>query len=180
MTFTVAPYLETESFPRGRRVLLVPVACALLVGPYGALLGKAPDGILAWIVTVAAVAAGAVLLGIGIAQPRRRFTADATTQTLQIAQTADLPHVALVRVERPFSAVATTSIEEVGTQRRPDHGYRPVITLTSGDRIVLRRQERAEQAQNVIDHLVRLGLPGVSRAAMREAELDAPPPTTWL
>ncbi len=180
MSVTVAPYLETESFPRGRRLLLVPVACILLVGPYGALLGKTPDGVVAWLVTGLAVAAGALLLGIGIAQPRRRFTADAETQTLEIAQTADLPRIGLLRVTRPFSAVAETGIEEVGTKRRPDHGFRPVLTLASGERIVLRRQESEGQAQNVIDHLVRLGLPGTSRAALRDAELDAPPPTTWL
>ena len=176
----VAPYLETESFPRGRRLVLVPVAVALLVGPYTALLGDGPDSALVWLITALAVAVGALLLGIGIAQPRRTFTADGETETVKVAQTAELPHIGLVRVERPFSAVASTSIETTGTKGRTDFGFCPVITLSSGERIILRRQRGSEEAQNVIDHLVRLGLPGNSRAAVREAELNAPPPTTWL
>lgn len=176
----VAPYLETESFPRGRRLLLAPVAGALLIGPYTAMFGRGPDSAITWVLTALAVVAGAGLLGIAIAQPRRTFTADGESQTLHVAQTAPLPRVALDRVERPFSAVTATSIEEEGTKRRPDHGFRPVITLASGERIVLRCQRESEQAQNVIDHLVLLGLPGQSRAALREAEFNAPPPTTWL
>lgn len=177
---TIAPYLETESFPRGRRILLAPVACALLIGPYGTLLGGGPDHALALLLAILAVAAGAALLGVSIAQPRRKFTADGDSRTLEVAQTASLPRIGLDRVERPFDAVTATTIEEVGTRRRPGHGFRPVITFQSDERMLLRRQDTAEQAQNVIDHLVRLGLPGTSRAAMREAELNAPPPTTWL
>ncbi len=176
----VAPYLETESFPRGRRVLLAPVAMALLVGPYTALLGEGPEGTIRWVLTVLAVAAGGALLGVSIAQPRRMFRADGDAKTLTVSQTAPLPRVGLTRVERPFSAVSATGIEEVGTKKRPDHGFCPVITLSNGERIILRRQRGSEQAQNVIDHLVRLGLPGLSRAAVRDAEVGAPPPTTWL
>ncbi|MBJ7472555.1 MAG: hypothetical protein JHD16_14710 [Solirubrobacteraceae bacterium] len=176
----VAPYLETETFPRGRRLLLVPVACLMLVGPYGALLGDGPGSLVAWVFTLITGGIGALLLGVGIAQPRRLFTADGSAKTVTISQTGRLPKLTLDRVERPFAAVTATSIEEVGTQREPGHGFRPVLTLTGGDRILLRRQADAEQAQNVIDHLVRLGLPGVSRAAVREAQFGAPPPTNWL
>lgn len=176
----VAPYLETEQFPRGTRVLLAAPACALLVGPYGALLGDAPDNVLVYTVLALAVAAGALLIGLAIAQPRRRVTIDGEQRTITISQTAPLPRIGQDRAERAFDDVASTSIEGAGSGDRSRRAFHPVLLLTSGERIVLRAQPTEDHAQDVIDHLVLLGLPGTHRDADRDAQLSAEPPPTWL
>lgn len=178
----VAPYLEAEQFPRGKRVLLALPACILLIGPYGAMLGDGPSNPLAWVGTLLAVAAGAVLIGLAIAQPRRRVTVDGDARTIVVAQTAPLPRIGQERAERAFDEVAGTTVEAVA----PSSGggsrgfFQPVIELTGGGRIILRAQPTPEHAQDVIDHLVHLGLPGRSRSAQLDSQTAAPPPTTWL
>lgn len=173
----VAPYLETEQFPRGSRVLLALPACLLLIGPYGAFLGDSPDSPLVYAILAVAVAAGALLIGVAIAQPRRRVTIDGESCTITIAQTAALPRLRQDRAERSFDDVVDTHIEAVTPGGR---GFHPVLDLGSSDRIVLRAQSSEEGAQEVIDHLVLLGLPGTHSAADTEAQFSAEPPTTWL
>lgn len=176
----VAPYIETEQFPRGSRVLLAVPACALLVGPYGAFLGGSPDNPLAYVVLAIAVAAGAMLIGLAIAQPRRRVTVDGDTRAITITQTAPLPRIGQERAERSFDAVVDTRIEAAAAEGRPGRDFRPTLELDSGDRIVLRAQRSEDAAQEIIDHLVLLGLPGRHSAADADAQLSAEPPTTWL
>lgn len=176
----VAPYLETEQFPRGSRVLLALPACLLLIGPYGAFLGDSPDNPFVYAILAVALAAGALLIGLAIAQPRRRVTIDGESRTIAIAQTAPLPRFRQDRAERSFDDVVGTRIEAAAAGDRPGRGFHPVLELGSGDRIVLRAQSSEEGAQEVIDHLVLLGLPGRHSAADAGAQLSAEPPTTWL
>lgn len=176
----VAPYLETEQFPRGKRVLLAVPACALLVGPYGAFLGDSPDNPVAYVVLAVAVAAAAMLIGLAIAQPRRRVTIDGDARTVTISQTASLPRIGQGQAERSFDDVTGTTIDATVADDRPGRTFQPVLELAGGDRIVLRAQRSEEDAQAVVDHLVLLGLPGTHSAADQDAQLSAEPPTTWL
>lgn len=178
----VAPYLESEQFPRGKRVLLAVPACVLMIGPYGSLRGDGPDNPITYAVLLLALAAGAALIGLAIAQPRRRVTIDGATQLITITQTAPLPRVGQDRAERAFDAVRATHIE-AGTPAaggRAARGFHPVLDLTDGSRIVLRAQPTEDHAQDVIEHLVLLGLPGASRSTAFETQLRAEPPPSWL
>lgn len=177
----MSPYSESETFPRGRRKWLVPIAGAFLVGPYGVMLNDGPSGLIPWIATAIAVAAGALFAGAGIARPRRSVIVDGDARTIAVTTTAPLPRIGVRHAEHGFDEVLATGVREVGTKKTPSHGFCPVVSLGDpGSELELRRQPSAEHAQDVIDHLVLLGLPGSSRASQRDAILDAAPPVTWL
>lgn len=176
----MSPFEEAQAFPRGRRILLIPVALVFLIGPYGAMLGGGPSDPIIWTLTTISIAVCAAILGLGLAPPRRRVVADGTARTIRISSTPPPPHFAQVHEHRAFDDVTSVEIQEFGTAKTATHGYRVVVGFRDDPALHLRLHRDRESAQRTVDHLVLLGLPGISRAAERAAQLDAPKPATWL
>lgn len=174
------PFIERQTYPRGRRLLLVPVALIFLVGPYGSMMGGGPDSPVRWIVALVSIGICAWLMGLGITVPRRAVTITGETRTIRISATPPPPRFNHDVVERSFDDVAEMTIDEVGTRRTPDHGYQVTITFHDGPALHLKRNRNSDYAQDTVDHLVHLGLPGQTHADALDAMTSAPQPTTWL
>lgn len=167
-------------FPRGRRIVLVPLALVFLIGPYGSMLGGGPSDPVRWVATMACIAVCTALLGLGLAPPRRRVFVDGAAGTVRISSTPPPPHFAQVHEMRAIADATSVEIQEDGVRHTKTHGYRVVVSFKDDPALFLQAHRDLDRAQDVLDHLVLLGLPGESRAAMRAARLDAPAPTTWL
>jgi hypothetical protein len=176
----VSPFQESETFPRGRRVLLIPVALLFLIGPYGSMLDGGPSDPVRWTVTMVCIALCTAILALGLAPPRRRVTVDPAEGTVRISSTPPPPHFLQVHDDRRIDDVTATEIVEFGTPRTSDHGYRVVISFASAPAVHLRVHRDRSRAQRTIEHLVLLGLPGDSHLRARDAQFDAEKPTTWL
>lgn len=176
----MSPFTESEAFPRGRRVLLVPVAMLLLIGPYGAMLGGGPADPLRWAVAMLSIMGCTVLLALGVAVPRRRITIDPQARTVTISSTPPPPRFGQIHELRSFDDATGVEVRMAGPGERSGPAYRAIVTFRGAPDLHLRPHATREAAQDTVDRLVLLGLPGHSRAAEREALLDAPKPITWL
>ena len=172
--------MESETFPRGRRLLLVLLALAFLLGPYGSMLGGGPSDPVRWVVTMLSIALCTAILALGLAPPRRRVVIDPAEGTVRISSTPPPPHFLQLHEHRAIDDVTAVEIGEVGTPKTSGHGYRVVVSFKDDPPLHLSVRKDLEDAQSVVDHLVFLGLPGHSRAAARQAALHAEQPTTWL
>lgn len=173
----MSPYLESEVFPRGRRLLLVPLALVFLIGPYGSMLGGGPSDPVRWAVTMVCIAICTAILALGLAPPRRRIVVDGEAGTIRISSTPPPPHFGQVHEERAIADVTGVEIE-IGTRNEPTH--RVVVRFRDAPPLYLRANPDRDRAQDTVDRLVLQGLPGHSRADERARMLDAPNPTTWL
>ncbi|MDO9355571.1 MAG: hypothetical protein Q7T55_17850 [Solirubrobacteraceae bacterium] len=176
----MSPFQESETFPRGRRVLLIPVALLFLIGPYGSMLDGGPSDPLRWTVTMICIALCTAILALGLAPPRRRVVIDPEAGTIRISATPPPPHFLQVHEDRPIDDVTDTEIVEFGVARSAGHGYRVVISFESAPPLHLKVHRDRDRAQRTIEHLVLLGLPGDSHLRARNAQFDAEKPTTWL
>lgn len=172
--------MESEVFPRGRRVLLIPLALVFLIGPYGSMLDGGPSDPLRWLVTMLSIALCTAILALGLAPPRRRVVIDPADGRVRISSTPPPPHFLQIHQFRQLGAVTDVDIVEVGEPKSPGHGFRVVVSFDADPPLHLRIHRDRERAQDTVDHLVLLGLPGDSRFAARAAQTDAPNPTTWL
>jgi hypothetical protein len=176
----VSPFQESETFPRGRRLVLIPVALVFLLGPYGSMLQGGPHDPLRWVVAMVSIALCAALIGLGLAPPRRTVVIDGKRRTILVSSTPPPPYFAQRHESRTFDDVDRLSIEEIGDRGTDRHGYCVLIHFHGGPSLELRLHENSDFAQDTIDHLVLLGLPGDSRADARQALIGAEKPTTWL
>ncbi len=176
----MSPFQESETFPRGRRLLLVPVALIFLLGPYGSMLGGGPSDPLRWVVAMVSIAICTAILALGLAPPQRRVVVDPAEGTVRISSTPPPPHFLQLHEYRAIDDVTSVDIHEVGIAKTSSHGYRVVVSFKNDPPLYLSVRRHFEDAQRLVDHLVFLGLPGQSRAAAREAALSAENPTTWL
>ncbi|MDQ8046733.1 MAG: hypothetical protein AAGC46_19050, partial [Solirubrobacteraceae bacterium] len=177
---SVPPFIESETYPRGRRLLLVPVALIFLLGPYGSMLGGGPNDTPRWIVAILSIGVCAWLLGLGITVPRRRVTIDGDARTITVASTPPPPSFSHRIVTRSFDDVTGVIIDEIGPRKTDLHGYRVEIAFREGPALELQHHRNSDFAQDTIDHLVLLGLPGVSRSAALDELTSAPKPATYL
>jgi hypothetical protein len=161
-------------------LILIPVALVFLLGPYGSMLDGGPKDPLRWAVAMLSIAICAALIGLGLAPPRRRIVIDGRERTIELSATQPPPRFTQYRETWDFDEVERVSIEEEGPRRTDQHGYRATIHFHEGEPLRLERHANSDYAQDTVDHLVRLGLPGDSRAAARDALISAPKPTTWL
>lgn len=176
----MSPFQESETFPRGRRVLLIPIALVFLVGPYGSMLGGGPSDPVRWLVTMLSIALCTAILALGLATPRRKVVVDPSEGCVRISSTPPPPHFLQVHELRPISEVTDVDIKPVGVPKTASHGYRVVIAFEDDPDLYLRLHRDQDRAQDTVDHLVLLGLPGHSRAQARAAALNPEQPTTWL
>ena len=176
----MSPFQESETYPRGRRLLLVPIAMLFLLGPYGSMMGGGPSDPVRWTVTMLSIALCTVLLGLGIATPRRRIVIDPQARTITISSTPPPPHFAQLHEQRAFDDVRLVEVREAVGAAGATHGFRATVSFRDAPELLLRNHATRDAAQDTVDHLVLLGLPGHARAAERDALLDAPAPITWL
>ncbi len=64
--------------------------------------------------------------------------------------------------------------------RRHDPRWGVRIDLTGDEPLWLNSYADRDLAQDTVDHLALLGLPGTTRADLRAGELTAQAPVTWL
>lgn len=175
----MTPYLEVRTLApsRGRRVLAI-VASALLVVPVGALLPGGTEDPVLRVVAIIAIALLAPVLGLAYARPREVVTVDAEAGTILVRTTGQLPDPRAELEEWPISAARAVELEVYGTP--PDRRWGVRINLDGDEQLFLNSYRDRDLAQDTIDHLVLLGLPGTSRADLRAGELAAQPPARWL
>lgn len=175
----MTPYLEVRTLPPARaRRLLALVTAALLVLPVGALLPGGAEHPLVRLAAILAIAALAPILGLALSRPRELLTVDAALGTIVVRTTGELPDPRAQVQEWPISAARLVELEEYGSPMHPRWGVR--IDLDGDEQLFLNRYADRDLAQDTVDHLVLLGLPGISRADLRARELVAQPPVTWL
>jgi len=173
----VTPYLEVRTLPPGPRWPAA-VVVALLVLPVGALLPGSTTSAALRALAMLAIILLAPLLGLSLARPRQTVTVDAEAGTI-VRRTAGALHHVRARVEEwPLSAAHHVELEDLGTPVFPEFGVR--IDFEGSEALELRAYTERDLAQDTVDHLVLLGIPGHSRAESREAELTAVPPSVWL
>ena len=174
----MTPYLEVRNLPGRSRTWLVVLCGALLVMPIGALLpGGTTDPALRALAIVAILALSPVL-GLGFSRPRQFVTVDGDEGTIVLRTTGGLPDPRAHESRWPISAATRVVLENHGTTPLPLWGVR--IELDGAPAIELRRYEDRDLAQDTVDHLVLLGLPGPSRAAGRANDFTGDPSTVWL
>lgn len=175
----MTPYLEVRTLaPTRARRLLAIVAAALLVAPVGALLpGGVSDPALR-ILAMLAIAVLAPVLGLAFARPRELLTVDADAGTIVVRTTGELPDPRAQIEQWPIAAARRVELEEFGSPMHPRWGVR--IDLDGDEQLFLNAYDDRDLAQDTVDHLVLLGLPGTARADLRAGELTASPPVTWL
>lgn len=174
----MTPYLEVRPLPAPSRRLLLVCTAALLVVPVGALLPGGTTEPLLRLLAMLAIAILAPILGLAYARPRQLVEVDADRGTIIRRTTGHLPDPRARVEEFPIADATAVVLEELGTPTTPEWGVR--IELRADDPILLRSYADRDLAQDTVDHLVLLGLPGHSRAHAREAALTAAPPATWL
>lgn len=175
----MTPYLEVRTLAptRARRFLAI-IAAALLVLPVGALLPGGTSDPTLRILAMLAIAILAPLLGLAFARPREFLTVDADAGTIVVRTTGELPDPRAQIEEWPIASARNVAIEEFGSPAYPRWGVR--IDLASGEELYLNTYADRDLAQDTVDHLVLLGLPGQARSDLRAGELAAEPPVTWL
>lgn len=175
----MTPYLEVRPLaPSRTRRLLALVIAALLVVPVGALLpGGASDPLLRGL-AILAIALLAPVLGLALGRPREFLTVDAEAGTIVLRTTGELPDPRARVRTWPISAARRVELDESGSAVHPRFGVR--IDLDDGEQLHLTSYADRDLAQDTVDHLVLLGLPGASRARLRDREFAAQPPVTWL
>lgn len=171
-------YLERRTLPQPLGRWLVVLSGALLVLPVGVLLPGSGSSQPVQALAILAIIVLAPVLGIGVAHPRRTVTVDGDAGTISVRTSGELPDPRTREQRWPISQARAVELEELGTPSRPSWGVR--IDLDGDEPIHLNAYDERDLAQDTIDHLVLLGLPGHSRAAHRERELTAAPPATWL
>ncbi|MBO9533106.1 MAG: hypothetical protein J7513_09060 [Solirubrobacteraceae bacterium] len=174
----MTPFLERRSLPPGHRRWLVVLSGALLVAPVGALFPGNDSSTAEIALAVLMILLVAPILGVGLARPRRTITVDGERGTITVRTSGELPDPRAREREWPISAARAVELEDLGNPAHPSWGVR--IELANDEPIHLNAFSERELAQDTVDHLVLLGLPGHSRAAEREAALSAGPPETWL
>ncbi len=175
----VTPYLEVRTLaPSRARRLLAFITAALLVMPVGALLPGGSSEPLIRIAAIVAIALLAPVLGLALARPRQFLTVDAQAGTIALRTTGDLPDPRAQTASWPISAARRVELEQLGSPARPRWGVR--IDLTGDEPLWLNSYADRDLAQDTVDHLALLGLPGTTRADLRAGELTAQAPVTWL
>lgn len=175
----MTPYLEVRTLaPSRARRLLAFVTAALLVLPVGALLPGGTDDPLLRLAAILTIAVLAPILGLAFARPRELLTVDAEAGTIVVRTTGELPDPRAQLEVWPIADALAVELEEYGSPVHPRWGVR--IDLRDGEQLFLNSFSDRDLAQDTVDHLVLLGLPGTSRAELRAGELTAQPPVTWL
>ncbi|MEH3054853.1 MAG: hypothetical protein PGN13_12760 [Patulibacter minatonensis] len=178
----MTPYLEVRSLPRSsQRSVLVLVVCALLVVPVGVLIpvgdGDPSSGI-ARALAMLAILLLAPVLGLALGRPRAFITVDAEAGEITRRTTGHLPDPRAQTERWPITAARVAELEELGTPSRPRWGVQ--ILLDGDEPLHLNSYADRDFAQDTLDHLVLLGIPGHSRAHDREASYAQTPPEQWL
>lgn len=164
----MTPYLETRALPVGRRRSLAILAAALMVPPAGALLPGAAQSSAVQILAVVALLLLAPLLGLGFSRGREVITVGEIDGMIERRITGELPDPR-ARVDRwPISSARLAELDERGTVMEPRWG---VLIHFDGDEppLRLRAWTDRDHAQDTVDHLVLLGIPGTSRQHQRDA-----------
>lgn len=174
----MTPYVEVRALEHRSRRWIALLAGALLVMPVGVLLPGGTSSLTTKLLAVVAITVLAPLLGAAFSRPRELITVDGDAGTIVRRTLGRLPNPRAHVEEWPISAAASVVIEDLGTPTYPE--WRAEILLHDGTRILLDGHDDHDLAQDTVDHLVLLGIPGRSRAHARADAYAAPPPTTWL
>lgn len=158
--------------------MLTAIAVLLLVVPVGALLPGSTTAPAMRALAMLAIIAIAPVLGFALSRPRETITIDATAGTITRRTVGELPDPRAHEEQWPIAAARSAELVELGTPTYPSWGVQ--VDLAGDDPLRLKAYADRDLAQDTLDHLVLLGIPGQSRAQARAEQLAAEPPTVWL
>lgn len=175
----MTPYVEVRTLPASSaRRWLTLIAAALLVVPVGALLPGGATDAAPRALALLAIVVVAPVLGLALARPRETITVDAGEGTICRRTVGVLPDPRAHEERWPIAAARRVTLVETALHGTPAWGVE--VELDGDEPLRLHAYIDRDLAQDTVDHLVLLGVPGTSRAQLRAAELRAEPPTVWL
>ncbi|MFT4036133.1 MAG: hypothetical protein QM679_11225 [Patulibacter sp.] len=175
----MTPYVEAQVLaPQPARRWLAVAAVALLIAPVSVWMPGGPTDVAVRGLSLLAIALVAPLLGFALAPPRQTLTIDGDQRMIVRRTVGELPNPRAREERWPLAAARHAELVERGPAGSRRWGVR--VELAGGPPLELETFADRDLAQNTLDHLVLLGIPGTSRAKLRDASLTARPPAIWL